>query len=429
MVKSVQCTARMTFEECEMEILRHHVDIQHAQNLKRQANDETVKLILQTVEEFIRDKKRICYGGISINALLPTEDQIYNYDLEIPDYDFFSPDAINDVKALADLFAKKGFSEVEAKAGVHFRTYKLYVNFIGVADITQIHDEIYKQLRREAFVAHKILYCPPNFLRMLMYLELSRPYGNISRWEKVLKRLTLLNKHYPLKNNECNHTQPIVTVVVPKEIYDLTKAYLISKNVVFFGSFAISKYLDASESNQPNFDVLAENAQSVANGLHHLLKPKVNCRCKTQLSLGDIISTHYQILVGKELIATIYAPIACHSYNVLKLKPNMHIKIATIDTMFSFYLAFLYTNRKYYDKERILCMAQLLFEIQQKNRLKQKGLLKRFSMECYGKQETLIDIRNNKSKKFRQLRGKKMTSEYQEWFLRYRPKTKKQSKL
>ena len=38
---------------------------------------------------------------------------------------------------------------------------------------------------------------------MLMYLELSRPAGDVSRWEKVLKRLTLLNKHYPLRGKAC----------------------------------------------------------------------------------------------------------------------------------------------------------------------------------------------------------------------------------
>ena len=36
-----------------------------------------------------------------------------------------------------------------------------------------------------------------------MYLELSRPDGDVSRWEKVLKRLTLLNKNYPMKGKNC----------------------------------------------------------------------------------------------------------------------------------------------------------------------------------------------------------------------------------
>ena len=40
---------------------------------------------------------------------------------------------------------------------------------------------------------------------MAMYLELSRPKGDVSRWEKVLKRLTLLNKHYPVKGKQCQN--------------------------------------------------------------------------------------------------------------------------------------------------------------------------------------------------------------------------------
>ena len=36
-----------------------------------------------------------------------------------------------------------------------------------------------------------------------MYKELSHPQGEISRWEKVLKRLALLNKYYPIHNDKC----------------------------------------------------------------------------------------------------------------------------------------------------------------------------------------------------------------------------------
>ena len=39
---------------------------------------------------------------------------------------------------------------------------------------------------------------------MAMYLELSRPFGDVSRWEKVLKRLTLLNNQYPLDDPRCD---------------------------------------------------------------------------------------------------------------------------------------------------------------------------------------------------------------------------------
>ena len=39
------------------------------------------------------------------------------------------------IASMADIYFKNGFSEIEAKAGIHFGTYKVFVNFIPVADI------------------------------------------------------------------------------------------------------------------------------------------------------------------------------------------------------------------------------------------------------------------------------------------------------
>ena len=136
--------------------------------------------------------------------MLPLEDQFYDKSTELPDYDFFSPEPLKDAKRLADIYYKKGFSEVEAKSGMHPGTFKVYVNFIPIADITYLVPELYKKIHNKAILVAGIFYSPPNYLRMLMYLELSRPNGDVSRWEKVLKRLTLLNKHYPLKGKMCH---------------------------------------------------------------------------------------------------------------------------------------------------------------------------------------------------------------------------------
>jgi hypothetical protein len=97
------------------------------------------------------------------------------------------------------------------------------------------------------------------------------------------------------------------------------------------------------------------------------------------------------------------------------------LKVATIDTMLSFYLAFLYANLPYYDTNRILCMTEYLFKVQEQNRLSQKGLLRRFSISCYGEQPTKEIIRAEKADKFKELKDKKKTKEYEEWFLKYVP--------
>ena len=66
-----------------------------------------------------------------------------------------------------------------------------------------------------------------------------------------------------------------------------------------------------------------------------------------------------------------------------------------------------------------------MFQVQQQNRLKQKGLLRRFSINCYGHQETLEEMRAEKAEKFLELKHTRNSKEYEEWFLRYRPSDKK----
>ena len=73
-------------------------------------------------------------------------------------------------------------------------------------------------------------------------------------------------------------------------------------------------------------------------------------------------------------------------------------------------------------------MAQYLFQVQARNRLQQKGLLKRFSITCYGKQSTLEDARAEKAAKFKELKNDRNSDEYEKFFLRYIPSEEKTKK-
>jgi len=427
----------LKFSDCELAILRMAVDKAEEKIGKRIVNSEEVQKIIDIVEEFLRLQNLICYGGTAINNILPEEDQFYNKDIEIPDYDFFSFNALEDTKKLADNYYKKGFTDVEAKSGQHHGTYKVFVNFIPVADITQIPKEIFNALKKDSIRVTGILYAPPNFLRMSMYLELSRPAGDISRWEKVLKRLTLLNKHYPLTSINCNNIdfqREMSNKENEDEIYENVKNTLINQGVVFFGGFAISLYsqympkdLRKNLEKIADFDVISHNPESTSEIIKERLKDIgiKNTKIIKHEAVGEIIPEHYEIKIGKDTIAFIYKPIACHSYNIIH-NHGQSVKIATIDTMLNFYLAFLYAERPYYNEfsERILCMAKFLFEVQQKNRLEQKGLLQRFSITCYGHQESVEEMRSNKADKYKELKETKNKKEMEEWFLNYKPEQK-----
>jgi hypothetical protein len=178
----------------------------------------------------------------------------------------------------------------------------------------------------------------------------------------------------------------------------------------------------------PDFDILSEDPRELCEEVVRELTAHnfKDVKYTKHAGVGEVISEHYDIRVGDEVIAFLYKPLACHSYNTIRIDggsggTGTTIRIATIDTMLSFYLAFIYANRVYYDINRILCMSQFLFDVQQHNRLKQTGLLRRFSINCYGKQPTLESMRFEKTEKYEELKGKRDSREFEEWFLRYIP--------
>ena len=69
-------------------------------------------------------------------------------------------------------------------------------------------------------------------------------------------------------------------------------------------------------------------------------------------------------------------------------------------------------------------MSEYLLQLQIKNRLSQKGILRRFTYNCYGYQKTLEDLRGEKSDIYNKLKLKKNfknSKEYKLNFFRYIP--------
>ena len=452
--QQTQVCKGLTFEECELAILRQAVDRADKKMKRRKVGSKDTAQIIGIVETFLRETKLLCYGGTAINNLLPQSKQFYDKSLELPDYDFFSVHALRDAKLLADRYAAEGYTEVEAKSAQHVGTYKVYVNFMPIADITSMHQGLFTSLKRDAITVDGILYAPPNYLRMSMYLELSRPAGDTGRWEKVMKRLLLLNKQYPIvTNNRCNQPntrfqrtlENKFTRTEANTLFTVVRDVLVQQQVVFFGGYAISlyaQYMPVSQQRKveaiADFDVLSTKPKAtvdaVVSAIHQALS-QATVEVVNHAAIDELIPAHVEVRVNKDSVLFVYTPIACHSYNVVMVEPSQKVRVATIDTMLSFYLAFLYTDRPYYSEftDRLVCMSQFLFDVQQKNRLKQKGLLRRFSILCIGKQESIEEMREAKAKKFKELKKDKdkdkHKDEFDRWFLNYRPTTPKTSPI
>ena len=72
------CDKKANYNDCELAILRSAVDEAEAKMKKKTINTPEIQSMIHIVEDFLRYKKLICYGGQSINEELPEKDKFYN---------------------------------------------------------------------------------------------------------------------------------------------------------------------------------------------------------------------------------------------------------------------------------------------------------------------------------------------------------------
>lgn len=361
-----------------------------------EANNPAVKTVLGHVKDFVKRERVLCYGGTAINNLLPPADRFYDPHYDVPDYDFYTETPQEHAMKLADEFYRMGFKAVEVKPGVHLMTYKVFVDFMGVADITYLHPPIFKKLWDENVQVNGIHYVTPNFLRMSMYLELSRPRGDIERWPKVYKRLLLLNKHYPVgcKSSKEEPGVEYMTAAEREAIEDILQG----RDIVILGVRAsdIHSRLRSNVWNLP-IDLLVEPAktESVVDKIAAIFKGKSKIIPKP--SYAELLPRHFDINDTESgvLLCRVFDSFACHSYHTL---PRSELMVASIPTLLQFYFGFIYADEHYlesYDTGRIVCIAQRLVDLAHSEGKRRFKLLT--PIDCLGHQESLRDIKRHAS--------------------------------
>ena len=160
--------------------------------------------------------------------------------------------------------------------------------------------------------------------------------GDVTRWEKVLKRLILLNKNFPLKGVSCTkqdfqrHYEG--SIEERNHIYNITRDSFINQGLVFFGGYAASlygRYMPRKEQrvidSVPDFDILSENPRESAT----ILKEQLNYEGYNNVNIikkpeiGEYVDEHFLVIVNNDLVATIYKS---NSY----LKTEIMLQVDTI---------------------------------------------------------------------------------------------------
>jgi len=395
------------------------------------AHDADVLKAISVVERFLRKHNRVCYGGQAINALLPKERKFYDPNFTVPDYDFFSPAVESDTQELIEALEKEGFTDVNKKLGVHEGTMKIYVNFVPVADISEMHPQLFRIIQRRAKVVNGIYYCDPDFLRMMMYLELSRPRGEVARWKKVYERLSLLNDSFPLPPCE----EEIQTQTIPIEDRALILDFCVKHKRVVVAPEFIELY--EKQQGRKHFDTLVKRGGPVlffshqasvdADDIKDMMSREFGAiRIQKHTALTDQLFNYYAIRRARDSmpIALIFQEDACHSYTILDLDEGAEMRIATPDLFLHLYYSLLIFGKKEkaYFQTPIECLVNKLNTVLKVARNRPSAFLPAFGLRCSGRQKGIATLLREKSERT----GKE--KEKQKEKLKLKTRTRKQRK-
>ncbi len=396
-----------------MEDLEKIVEQLELQNDKVAAANPITKKSLGIVLDFLKTHRVMCYGGTAINALLPPEDRFYDPETTVPDYDFYSKNPQEDAMKLANRLSEAGVLNVEAKPGMHIGTFKVFADFEGVADITHLDEEIFERLWKESIVKEGVHYVTPNFLRLSMYLELSRPRGDVSRWKKVYERLQLLNKHYPL-------TCPMKTLPEEKPLTEaqqkIVEKILEEEDVVLLGITASQIH---ESRRMPKWSspvtLLAE-----LSTMQKLIKNKT-----VEVEDGTEILPAYVDIEDDDgnVFLRIHETAGCHSYHQMA----NGIKVASIPTMLQFFFAYMFSGADEDELTHLLCVSQRIVDLANHKEERRYAILT--PIDCIGHQDGVVDIKKHKAELYEKLSKDKTSADFLKFFFTYNPKVSQTQKV
>jgi hypothetical protein len=379
------------------------------------AEDTESRKIVDIMERFLRTKGRVVYGGAAINAHLPADKKFYDPSLYLPDYDFMTSDPLQDCADLIVAFQSEGFEDVEAKFGIHEGTYKIFVNFRAAADITYMPPDIYSRIVKDSVTIDGIQYASPDYLRMNMYLELSRPAGMVSRWEKVYERLLLLNEVHPIKAGRCV-ADPLgmdEKATGTAELHDKLVEIGVAEGVIFLSGIAnlgSGTPAGTGASTSETVLMMTNKSSEVVARLTSALRLKQQ-RFEAK---GELLPARTELrTMRRRLVAVVFETVACHNYTTLA----SGYRIGSLDLLIQMYYALYFADLQSYVRVRMLCVIQALIALETERRaaaafgsVSSSGFGSVaahdvFPLECIGHQPQMPELKKAHRKRVQQKRA------------------------
>lgn len=254
--------------------------------------------MLHIVRDYIIEKKRKIYGGFALNKLIEVvspKDMFYDTNnVEDWDIDFYSPDPIGDAREIANRLYDKGYKYVTVNEAQHDETYKIYAETFDCADITYVPRNIYNRIPVKN--VNGLHLTGPHFMMIDYFRVITDPLNSYHRLDKTVKRLSLMDKFYPLPHN----TSPLDIIPAEKNLdIAFRTVHEFFKNrdtVVVLGSYAYDHYVLKSgiqDRSKTNAQTGGRNNNTHNAGADRNVKKATNIKL-IPVNYYEAISTSYK---------------------------------------------------------------------------------------------------------------------------------------
>lgn len=410
------------FRKEDIKDIKENINTIISNSLKKKVNTidpllNEFKDVQQIILNFIKQKKRIIYGGYAWNKLILNnnkKDAFYS-DYDMPDIDFYSNEPIKDLKELCDIIAEKGYKYIQGKSAQHDESYALFVNFNQYCNITYMSSNMFYGIQYIFTDGFKLIH--PRIALIDLLRQYNDPVNSIWRIEKNLSRGNVLIKHYPLEvTNIRNNKKKLLNEnsEICKYIFD----YCVTnkkQSLVWIDYNVMEMYIKPTKniSNQyvqyNNYDIeiisssLEKDTKDIYNTLKELWEKNNNFDkfnddiiVKEFHPFFQFLDKNIKIYHKNTLLITIYGNNEyCIPYNLISIKDNIHkIMIGTFNVCVLYLLIkHLFFNINKEKEQQYEINYQLFLMINTKNKFLTKykqtiidhNIYEDFKSECFGK--------------------------------------------
>jgi len=242
-------------------------------------NDEYYK-IKQIIIDFIKEQKRIVYGGSAYHAIIQhfrsdkdSNNTIYP-DWSRFDIEFYSPDPIRDLVMICNRINNIGIKYVIGRQAHHDETFTVFANFLQYCDMSYMPKIIFDKVN---FIEiDNIRYIHPEMILIDIFRMFNDPLTSYFRLTKVFKRMKLLMDKFPfdfkksdiIKFEHFDDNNKLINFLLPKIVNSDFK-FLFTGQLAYLIYTNPNNKINTNDINQ--LEIISDDLENIVEFLKEII--------------------------------------------------------------------------------------------------------------------------------------------------------------